>query len=459
MLFTSDEFLIFLPIAFTVYWLSGRFGARFQNAVILLASYVFYGWLDWRLCGLLALSTGCAYATGYWLGGLSKCRKLPVVVSLAVNLGILGFFKYYNFFAGSISSAFVAFGWPIDIPTLQLVLPIGISFYSFMSISYTIDVYRGSIDAIRSPIVCFASMSFFPQLLAGPIGRMSELVPQFEKRRVFDYNLAVDGSLQMLWGFFVKMVVADGCAVLTDRMFLGYTNYSGSVLLVGAFMYAVQIYADFSSYSNLAIGCGKLFGIRLRKNFACPYFATNISDFWRRWHMSLTSWFKDYVYIPLGGSRCSKLKHIRNTFVVFVLSGLWHGANWTFVIWGFIHACLFLPLLLLGKRIKTGPFGWLLTFPSVVLAWVLFRAPDLKSALGYFASLFSLSFFTVPKQYLSMLPWIVVLLIVDWIQRKREHALQLNGLPRVVRWLVCLVLATLCIAYQQRDAEFIYFQF
>lgn len=368
MLFTSDSFLIFLPIAFALYWLSGRFGARLQNAVTLLASYVFYGWLDWRLCGLLALSTGCAYATGYWLGGLSKCRKLPVVVSLAVNLGVLGFFKYYNFFAGSIGSAFATFGWPIDIPTLQLVLPIGISFYSFMAISYTIDVYRGTIGAIRSPIVCFASMSFFPQLLAGPIGRMPELVPQFEKRRVFDYNLAVDGSLQMLWGFFVKMVVADGCAVLTDRMFLGYASYSGSVLLVGAFMYAVQIYADFSSYSNLAIGCGKLFGIRLRKNFACPYFATNISDFWRRWHMSLTSWFKDYVYIPLGGSHCSKLKQIRNTFVVFILSGLWHGANWTFVIWGFIHACLFLPLLLLGKRVKTGPFGWFLTFPSVMLA-------------------------------------------------------------------------------------------
>ena len=459
MLFTSDSFMVFLPIVFVIYWLAGRFGARSQNLVLLLANYVFYGWLDWRLCGLLALSTACAFATGLWLDGAVKHRKLPVLLSLAVNLGVLGFFKYYNFFAGSIGAAFSALGWPIDIPTLQLVLPIGISFYSFMSISYTIDVYRGTIGAVRSPVVFGASMSFFPQLLAGPIGRMRELVPQFEKGRVFDYNLAVDGSLQMLWGFFVKMVVADGCAGLTDRMFLGYASFPGSVLLVGAFMYTVQIYADFSSYSNLAIGCGKLFGIRLRQNFACPYFATNISDFWRRWHMSLTSWFKDYVYIPLGGSRCSKVKHIRNTFVVFVLSGLWHGANWTFVIWGFIHACLFLPLLLLGKRIKTGPFGWLLTFPSVMLAWVFFRAPDLNSALGYFSSMFSLSLLSIPRQYLSMLPWVIALLVIDWIQRKREHVLQFASLPRVIRWLICLVLATLCIAYQQRNAEFIYFQF
>lgn len=459
MLFTSNVFLVFLPIAFMAYWLVGRCGAGGQNVVLLLASWVFYGWMDWRLCGLLAVSLICAYVTGLWLENGTGVRKLPVGVSLVVNLGLLGFFKYYNFFAESFAATFAAVGWSIDIPTLQLVLPIGISFYSFMSISYTIDVYRGTMRAVRAPIPFFAAMSFFPQLLAGPIGRMPEMVPQFDKKRTFDYDLAADGCRQMLWGFFMKMVIADGCAVLTDRLFLAPAQFPGSVLLVGAFMYAVQIYADFAGYSNLAIGCGKLFGVRLRQNFAFPYFAANIADFWRRWHMSLTTWFRDYIYIPLGGSRCPRIKHIRNIFIIFVLSGLWHGANWTFVIWGFVHACLFMPLLLVGKRVKMGSFGWLLTFPAVMFAWVFFRSPNLQAALEYFSSLFSSSLFTLPRQCLSMLPWVCVLLVVDWIQRKREHALQIRMLPKGVRWLIYLTLATLCIAYQQRDAEFIYFQF
>lgn len=459
MLFTSDAFLIFLPIVFAAYWFAANGGARAQNVVVLLASYVFYGWLDWRLCVLLAVSSACAFVTGLWVDCSEKGKKLPVIVSLAVNLSVLGFFKYYNFFARSISSSFAAFGWSVDIPTLQLILPVGISFYSFMSISYTVDVYRGLIRATRSRDTFFAAMSFFPQLLAGPIGRMPEMLPQFEQKRVFDYETAVDGCRQMLWGFFMKIVIADGCAVLTDRLFIGYESFSGSVLLVGVFIYAVQIYADFAGYSNLAIGCGKLFGIRLRQNFAFPYFALNIADFWRRWHMSLTTWFRDYVYIPLGGSHCSKLKHIRNTFIVFMLSGLWHGANWTFVIWGFIHACLFLPLLLIGKRVKLGVFGWFLTFPSVALAWVFFRAPDLKSAIGYLSALFSPSLFTMPHQYLSMLPWAVSLMVIEWIQRKKEHALQIGAVPKVARWVIYLAVATLCVAYQKRNAEFIYFQF
>ena len=458
MLFTSNSFLIFLPIVFAAYWLAGRRGAKPQNIVVLLASYVFYGWMDWRLCGLLALSAVCAFGSGRIISDYGR-RRLAVGISLAVNLGILCFFKYYNFFAASLTNAFSLMGLPLDVPTLQVVLPIGISFYSFMSIAYTIDVSRGLVKPTRDPFSFFAYMSFFPQLLAGPIGRAPEMLPQFERVRTFDYDIAVDGCRQMLWGFFMKMVIADGCAVLTDRLFLRPESFAGSMLLVGAFMYAIQIYADFAGYSNLAIGCGKLFGIRLRQNFAFPYFATNIADFWRRWHMSLTTWFRDYVYIPLGGSRCSKLKCIRNTFVVFLLSGLWHGANWTFVIWGFVHACLFLPLLVLGKRLSMGAVGWLLTFPSVVLAWVFFRASDFHSAMGYFGAMFSKSLFSLPRNYLSMLPWIAVLLAVDWIQRKKEHSLQIGGLPKVLRWLIYLTIAVLCIAYQRREAEFIYFQF
>lgn len=458
MLFSSNVFLAFLPVVFCAYWLSGRQGVKIQNACIIVASYVFYGWMDWRLCGLLALSAVCAFWSGRIISDCGR-KRLAVGISLAVNLGILCFFKYYNFFAASLTDAFLLIGVRLDVPTLQIVLPIGISFYSFMSIAYTIDVSRGIVKPTRDPFSFFAYMSFFPQLLAGPIGRAPEMLPQFERVRTFDYDLAVDGCRQMLWGFFMKMVIADGCAVLTDRLFLRPASFAGSMLLIGAFMYAIQIYADFAGYSNLAIGCGKLFGVRLRQNFAFPYFATNIADFWRRWHMSLTTWFRDYVYIPLGGSRCSKLKCIRNTFVVFLLSGLWHGANWTFVIWGFVHACLFLPLLILGKRLSMGVAGWLLTFPAVVFAWVFFRAADFHAAMGYFGAMFSKTLFTLPRSYLSMLPWIAVLLVVDWIQRKKEHSLQIGCLPKVIRWMIYLTIAALCIAYQRREAEFIYFQF
>ena len=343
------------------------------------------------------------------------------------------------------------------------MLPIGISFYSFMAISYVVDVYRETIKSAREPIAFVSAMSFFPQLLAGPIGRMSEMLPQFELRRDFDYAMAVDGCRQMLWGFFKKIVIADGCATLTDRLFLEPSAFSGSVLAVGVFMYAVQIYADFSGYSDIAIGCGKLFGIKMIRNFAFPYFATNIADFWRRWHISLTTWFRDYVYIPLGGSRCSRMAHVRNIFIVFALSGLWHGANWTFVIWGLVHAFVFVPFLLVrresGVSVLRTMSGWLVTMVCVMLAWVFFRANTLGAVGEYFSAMFSRSLFSFPNQYLSMLPWIMGALLVEWFQRTKEHALQIGNLPRFVRVPLYFVIATLCLAYQQRTGEFIYFQF
>lgn len=462
MIFTSYTFILFLAIVFIGFWLA-RTAAR--NYVLTAAALVFYGWLDWRLCGLLAVSAGCAYLTGRWACSCPAKRKMALGVSLVVNLGMLVFFKYYNFFATAIAAAFKAIGCEIDAPTLKIILPIGISFYSFMSISYTVDVCRGLVPAETRLAPFFAYMTFFPQLLAGPIGRAKEMLPQFASVRDFDCGLAVDGCRQLLWGAFKKVVIADNCARLTASVALSVDVLDGSVLLLGAFIYAIQIYADFSGYSDIAIGVGKLFGIRLRKNFAFPYFASNIADFWRRWHMSLTTWFRDYVYIPLGGSRCSRVKCIRNTFVVFLLSGLWHGANWTYVIWGFVHACLFLPLLLGSrqgseKRSAWRAFvGWALTFSAVVVAWVFFSSPDIASALHYLSRMFSKSLFTIPRQYLSMLPWIAVCMGFEWVQRKNDHAMCVDRWPKAVRWCAYFTLAVLIVAYRQREAEFIYFQF
>lgn len=467
MIFNSLTFLVFLPIVFGLYWFVCGRKAQWQNVFLIAASYVFYGWLDCRFCGLLALSTASAYLCGRMIDYAQRrdgAGKAWMWLGVALNLGVLGFFKYYNFFAESISSACNAIGFCIDVPTVKLVLPIGISFYSFMAISYIVDVYRRIIPGSRNPLTFTAAISFFPQLLAGPIGRMPKMLPQFEVKREFDYNLAVDGCRQMLWGFFKKIVVADGCAVLTDRLFLAPSSFSGSVLLVGVFTYAVQIYADFSGYSDIAIGCGKLFGIKLMRNFAFPYFATDISEFWRRWHISLTSWFRDYVYIPLGGNRCSKPAQIRNVFVVFLLSGLWHGANWTYVAWAGVHAFLFAPYVFLKSRsdmlsLPRSLLGWIITMLSVIFAWVFFRANSLCEAFEYFSAMFSRSLFTVPNQYLSMLPWMVVCIGFEWLQRHREHALQIASWPMWVRWPLYVIVATVCIAYQKRVGEFIYFQF
>jgi len=469
MIFNSLTFLVFLSIAFGLYWFVCNRNACSQNALLVTAGYVFYGWLDWRFCGLLALSTASAYLCGRMMGkakDVAGTGKAWMWLGVAFNFGVLGFFKYYNFFVESVSAACAGLGISLDVPTLKLVLPIGISFYSFMAISYMVDVYRGTIGTARNPLAFIAAHSFFPQLLAGPIGRMPQLLPQFEARRHFEYALAVDGCRQMLWGFFKKIVIADGCATLTDRIFLGVDSYPGSILFLGAFVYAVQIYADFSGYSDIAIGCGKLFGIKLMRNFAFPYFATNIADFWRRWHISLTTWFRDYVYIPLGGNRCSKAKQVRNVLIVFLLSGLWHGANWTFVIWGLVHACLFMPLIFFRKRQEdkrdSWPrtlLGWSFTMLAVMLAWVFFRADSFGHAISYLAHMFSASLFVVPHQFLSMLPWILVCLVFEWFQRHREHAFQIAAWPMMVRWPLYIVTATICLAYQQRSGEFIYFQF
>jgi D-alanyl-lipoteichoic acid acyltransferase DltB (MBOAT superfamily) len=399
MYFNSLEFFIFLPIVFILYWFVTKRNLNYQNLLVVSASYVFYGWWDWRFLSLIIFSSFVDYSIGLLLKKeikLSK-RKLLLWVSICVNLGFLGFFKYYNFFIESFVDSFAFFGKQVQVNTLSIILPVGISFYTFQTLSYTIDVYYKRLEPTKNIISFFAFVSFFPQLVAGPIERATNLLPQFYKKRTFNYTEAIDGLRQALWGLFKKVVIADNCAKYANIIFNHSDDYSGSTLFLGAFFFAFQIYGDFSGYSDIAIGISRLFGFNLKRNFAFPYFSRDIAEFWRRWHISLSTWFRDYLYIPLGGSRGGTLMKIKNTFIIFLVSGFWHGANWTFVIWGFLNALYFLPLMLANKnRVNTdivaqGKFlpnfrelsQMTITFLITLIAWVFFRANTVEHAFTF----------------------------------------------------------------------------
>ena len=481
MIFNSIQFALFLPIVFLLYWFvfdkwisKSPHQLKLQNAFVLVASYVFYGWWDWRFLILIAFTSLCSYLSGILMREGEKRRNLTVMwVNIVINIAILGMFKYYDFFATEFARLF---GLEGDKLLLHLILPVGISFYTFQALSYSIDIYRQKMQPTRDVVAFFAYIAFFPQLVAGPIERATNLLPQFLRKREFDYQTALDGARQILWGLFKKMVVADTCASYVDMAF--GAPAAGSVKLMGAIFFTFQIYGDFSGYSDIAIGTAKLFGVKLMRNFANPYFSRDIAEFWRRWHMSLTTWFRDYIYIPLGGSRTVKWKVIRNTFIIFTVSGFWHGANWTFIGWGLYHAALFMPLIILGKNRKytdvvaTG--RWLpsvkelgqmtLTFMLAVIGWILFRATGIPSAIGYFQSMLSLEtltgFYKIFTEW-TMLP-IGIMLVVEWLNRQGEHALQ--GFDHVVksRWAryFLYALAFVAIIFFRGDyAEFIYFQF
>ena len=410
---------------------------------------------------------------------VAKRKKLITTANIVLNLLILAIFKYYDFFVTEFAQLFHI---STDGLLLKVILPVGISFYTFQALSYSIDVYRGKIEPTKDIIAFFAFISFFPQLVAGPIERATNLLPQFLKKREFNYDTAVDGMRQILWGLFKKIVVADNCAVYVDQVFSTYTEQTGSTLLLAAIFFTFQIYGDFSGYSDIAIGTAKLFGIKLMRNFNMPYFSRDIAEFWRRWHISLTTWFRDYVYIPLGGSRVSKAKVIRNTFVIFLLSGFWHGANWTFIAWGAYHAILFLPLILTGKNRKytnqvaegrilptlkeTGQM--LLTFFLAVIGWVIFRAESIAQAWEYFQGMCNRSFFTMPwlntrDFYIPLFFSICLMLIIDWMQRTKEHGLYRIETTRLynkyVRIIFFAVFLIYVIAFRGGSTEFIYFQF
>ncbi len=477
MLFNSIGFAIFLPIAFLLYWFVFNKNLKLQNLFVVAASYVFYGWWDWRFLFLIAFTSLLSYACGLLIDKYRETPKKAKAVSavnIIVNLLILGVFKYYDFFAASFADAFL--GGRSDGLLLHLILPVGISFYTFKAVSYGIDVYRQKLEPTRDPVIYFAYVAFFPQLLAGPIDRATNLLPQFARPRTFDYATGVDGLRQILWGLFKKMVIADNCAMYVDHVFSSYQTQSGSTLLLAAIFYAFQIYGDFSGYSDMAIGTGKLFGIQSMKNFNVPYFSRDIAEFWRRWHISLTTWFRDYVYIPLGGSRCSKAKIIRNTFVIFLVSGLWHGANWTFIAWGAYHALLFLPLILLGKNRKyrdTVADGrllpsfkeagqMLLTFVLVVFGWIIFRADSITDAWSYIQRIFTQGLFTRPDAsgITGFTLCICIMLVVEWLQRKREHPFELSDVkPAVLRYAFYLATVFAILMLGGHTENFIYFQF
>ena len=469
-LFNSLEFLFFLPIVFALYWLcAGR--ANLRNLVIVIASYAFYGWWDYRFLALLALSTASSYASGI---AIEKCQerktaKWICAANVVFNLSILAFFKYFNFFGENFARIMDTLGWHTDWVMLDILLPVGISFYTFQAIGYTIDVYRRSTEASHNPITFAAFISFFPQLVAGPIERAGTMIHQFSGKVRFSQKF-YDGMRQMLWGFFKKMVIADNCAVFVDMVWDKYDVLNGSTMLLAAVFFTFQIYGDFSGYSDIAIGTGKLFGIDLSTNFKTPYFATNIGDFWRRWHISLMSWFRDYIYIPLGGSRVSKIITARNILLVFALSGLWHGANWTFVTWGIYHAILLIAYSLFISKIKlpnsaiTSVIGALLTFAAATIGWIIFRSADINEAWGIISKIFSASLFdyvTTNKEH--YLVYIAIMLVVEWIYRKQEHALCIVGTGilkyKAARWAVYYLIVVAILLLAGPNGTFIYFQF
>lgn len=479
MLFNSFEFLVFLPIVFLLYWFVFR-SLRWQNLFVVAASYLFYGWWDWRFLILIAITTFCSFASGVWL---EKCegqrvrQKWISASNILLNLVILCIFKYYNFFEENLAELFSAFGMQLDWVTLDILLPVGISFYTFQALSYTIDVYQHKIKPTRDVVAFFAFISFFPQLVAGPIERATHLLPQFLAPRTFSYEKAVDGMRQILWGLFKKMVVADNCAVAVNLIFDEYQTLDGFNLFLGAIFFTFQIYGDFSGYSDIAIGTARLFGIQLMRNFNFPYFSRDIAEFWRRWHISLTTWFRDYIYIPLGGSRCGKWKVARNTLIIFLVSGFWHGANWTFICWGAFHALLFFPLFMLGKNRKYQDVvakGRLLpsvkeacqmvfTFLLAVVGWIIFRAETIRQAWDYMICMVTKFHICMPEYGKKALVYILILLIVEWLQREKQFGLQLElkGMfrYRTVRWGIYYLLFIVSLVLAGQQEEFIYFQF
>lgn len=480
MLFNSFEFLIFLPAVFLLYWFVFK-PLKWQNLFVVAASYLFYGWWDWRFLILIAITTFCSYASGLLIqkyAGRRTRRRIVCATNILLNLIILGIFKYLNFFGENFALLLDALGFKCDWVTLDILLPVGISFYTFQALSYTIDVYRGNIQPTRNIVAFFAFISFFPQLVAGPIERATNLLPQFLVPRKFDYAKAVDGMRQILWGLFKKMVVADNCAVAVNMIFDQYQSLDGFTLFIGGLLFTFQIYGDFSGYSDIAIGTARLFGINLMRNFNYPYFSRDIAEFWRRWHISLTTWFRDYVYFPLGGSRRGKWKTIRNTFIIFLVSGMWHGANWTFICWGAYNALLFMPLLIVGRNrrytdvVAQGrllpSFKELLqivvTFLLVVVGWIIFRAENINDAFNYITLMATDFTPHLPEHGKSALLYIAILMIVEWLHRDRQFGLQISdggGLlaRRTVRWTIYVILALFTLLCAGTQEEFIYFQF
>ncbi|MCD0466203.1 MBOAT family protein [Flavobacterium sp. ENC] len=479
MLFNTLNFALFFSLVFILYWFVFYKSLKWQNLFLLLSSLFFYSCWDLRFTFLLAFSIGLDFYTGKKIFdniNNSRLKKRWLWLSVILNLSLLGLFKYYNFFIDNFSELFSGLGLKINTWTLQIILPVGISFYTFHGLSYVIDIYKEKIKPVNSIIDYALFVSFFPLLVAGPIERAQHLLPQIQKKRSFDYNNAVCGLRQILWGLVKKVVIADNCAEYVNLIFDNPSDYSGSTLVIGAILFSFQIYGDFSGYTDIAIGTARLLGIELLQNFSYPYFSRDIAEFWRRWHISLSSWFRDYVYIPLGGSRGSKWEQVRNVFIVFMLIGFWHGANWTFIIYGFINFLYILPLLLLRQNRKNIEivsasgfvanskvfFDIILTFGLVTFARIFFRSNTVGDALFYISKIFSNTLFTFPEIFpKTIIAVLFLFMCIEWSGRKNYFAIEKLGLTwaKPIRIGFYYVLTILVLYYSGKDLQFIYFQF
>ncbi len=479
MIFNSVNFALFLPVVFFLYWFVFKKDLRLQNILLLFSSYFFYACWDWRFLFLLIFSTLLDYYTGIQIAESTKQRnkKFWFWLSISINLGFLGVFKYFNFFSTSFAEAIGNLGFQVNPWTLSVILPIGISFYTFHGLSYVIDIYKDRIKPERNFVSYSVFVSFFPLLVAGPIERATHLLPQIKKKRTFDYANAVEGLRQILWGLFKKIVIADNCAYFANLIFDDAGSQSGSTLVLGALFFTFQIYGDFSGYSDIALGTARLFGIDLLKNFAFPYFSRDIAEFWRRWHISLSSWFRDYVYIPCGGSKGGMWLKTRNVFIIFILSGFWHGANWTFIVWGLLNALYIMPSILLNtnrSNLDIVAKGQLLpslkefmqitlTFSLTVFAWIFFRAKDIHHAFDYVSGIFTPSLFTMPHlpESSSVILLIVFLFfVIEWLGREESFALSsIRIFPSSITWPAYCSLIFMMFIFQGKEQTFIYFQF
>jgi D-alanyl-lipoteichoic acid acyltransferase DltB (MBOAT superfamily) len=465
-----------------LHWFIAGKKAWHQNVLLLFASYYFYACWNWHFLFLLLFSTTLDYFSAIKIEGETSpgLRKLWLWISISINLGFLAVFKYYNFFAVSFQEAAQALGVTVHPAILNIILPVGISFYTFHGLSYIIDCYYNRIKAERNFVDYAVFVSFFPLLVAGPIERATHLLPQLKTKRTFNYSNVVNGLKQILWGLFKKVVIADNCAEFVNLIFDNSAVQPGSTLIMGAVFFAFQIYGDFSGYSDIAIGTARLFGIELIRNFAFPYFSRDIAEFWRRWHISLSTWFRDYVYIPLGGSRMGTYISVRNTFIIFIISGFWHGANWTFICWGLLHAVYFLPLLLTNKNRDNISIvaqnnalpsikelaQMLFTFALVSLAWIFFRANTVGHAFNYISGIFSRSVFTMPffeqkKSLFATIALVLVFIVLEWMGRRQHYAIEIMGntKKRVFRIALYYALVIAIFLFWGKGQQFIYFQF
>ena len=491
MLFNSIDFAFFLPIVFILYWFVTNRNLKAQNLLLLIASYFFYGWWDWRSLLLLIIISTSNYFVGKWIdrNDLNNKKKIWFTAGLVINIGILGIFKYYNFFVDSFVNLISLFGYNLSKASANIVLPLGISFYTFLSLSYLIDIYKKNLDADRNIIEVLLTLSFFPIILAGPIQRPSSLLPQIAKKRVFIYDQAVDGLRQILWGLFTKIVIADKLALHVDDIFHNVSAYSGSTLLIGIIFYSLQIYADFSGYSNIAIGIGKIFGFNLMQNFAYPYFSRDITEFWKRWHISLTTWFRDYIFLPISFNVSWIVKNDRVIFIktemfiyivasiiTWFLTGLWHGANFTFIIWGMIHGFfliiyqwqksprkkLFKKFGITNKNPIVIIIETLITLIIVMIAWVFFRSSSIHQANLFIAGIFSSSLFSFPQVLPKKVILITILFILaEWLQRNKQYALQVENVKyRIVRWGIYYgIIVLIFLSLGDSQQSFIYSKF